>query len=277
MQKYDNVDKGNPHISVIMGVYNGERFLREAVNSILQQTYSNFEFIICNDCSNDGSSLILEEYRQLDKRIVVINNVKNLGLAASLNKCLEKSRGEYIARMDCDDIALPNRFEEQIKWMEKYKDVCAVGSSIEYINDKGLVYGRCAVQNEEFYELKDAVKASKLVHPSVMMRKESVVEVGGYTVNSLTTRAEDYDLWCKLCERGYVIANMPQILFHYREDDSNLVRRKYKYRVQEARLKFYWIRKANRPIGELYYALRPLLVGLIPMWAYKILHLRKKS
>ena len=261
-----------PKISVIMGVFNGEKFLGEAVDSILGQTYEDFEFIICNDCSKDGSMEILRKYEKLDSRIVLLENERNLGLAATLNKCLHIARGQWIARMDCDDRSLPNRFECQLAWLESHPEVCALGCAVEYIDDSGAIFGRSHMDQDQYFRLKDAVKCSALVHPSVMMRKTDVIAVGGYSVNSLTTRAEDYDLWCKLCENGAILANTAQILFQYREDESNIVKRKYQYRIQEARLKWHWICRAKSSVIQLVYAVKPLLVGLIPLGIYKKMH-----
>lgn len=272
--------KSYPVISVIMGVYNGEKFLGEAIESILTQTYGNFEFIICNDCSTDGSLEILRRYAKQDERIVILENTANLGLAATLNRCLQTARGQWIARMDCDDRALPDRFCYQLEWLQGHPNVSAVGSAVEFIDDQGQVFARMDRSEDTFFQLKDVVRYSVLVHPSVMMRKEDVLAVGGYSVNSLTTRAEDYDLWCKLCEKGTVVANMANLLFQYREDESNIVKRKYKYRIQEAKLKWHWICRAKCPKSQLMYALKPLLVGLIPLRLYRKLHrsnLEKKA
>ena len=274
MQNEYIAKQGNPVISVIMGVYNGERFLREAMDSILNQTYKNFEFIICNDCSTDGSGEILRQYAQRDQRIVLLENPTNLGLAATLNKCLSEAKGTFLARMDCDDRALPQRFEVQLKWLQDHPDVCALGTAVEYIDDNGRVFGRSLKKSFKCYGLEHAVLGSVVVHPSVMMRTAAVVAVGGYSVNPLTTRAEDYDLWCKLCENGGRIANTSEVLFQYREDESNIVRRKYVYRVQEFRLKWHWITRAKRPGIELLYAIKPLVVGLLPLRIYKVLHRR---
>ncbi len=270
------MEKNNtPTVSVIMGVYNGERFLKEAVDSVLNQTFTDFEFIICDDCSTDSSAEILRGYTQKDERIVLLRNEKNMGLAATLNNCLKVANGEFIARMDCDDRCLPTRFERQVEWLRRNEDVCAAGSGVEFIDDNGTVYGEKQIKEPERFTLKEVVRYSQLVHPSVMMRKDKLLAVGGYSSNILTTRAEDYDLWCKLCEKGETVGNIPETLFQYREDENNIVRRKYKYRVQEYRLKWYWIRRAKRPVTELRYAVKPLLVGLIPLSLYKKLHKRK--
>ncbi len=269
--------KNLPAISVIMGVYNGEKFLEEAICSVLSQTYEDFEFIICDDCSTDSSAQILQKFAESDSRIKLLKNDKNLGLAATLNRCIDAAQGEFLARMDCDDRCLPDRFKVQIDFLRKHPDVCAVGSDLEFIDDNGDVYGQKNIVTEERFNLADTVRFCRVFHPSVMMRKGAVQAVGGYSSNDLTTRAEDYDLWCKLCENGGIIANIPQVLFQYREDQNNIVRRKYKYRTQEARLKWYWIRRAKRPVPELRFAIKPLIVGLLPLGLYKKLRKIKNS
>lgn len=258
-------------ISVIMGVYNGERFLRESIDSVLNQTYSNFEFLICNDCSSDSSVDILEEYAALDSRIKIIHNKNNMGLAASLNRCIDMAQGEFLARMDCDDRCASNRFETQIEFLNCHKDVSVVGSNVYYMDDKGEVYGQSALDTG-YISFFDAVKYNPLVHPTVMMRTEAVKSVNRYTVNALTSRAEDFDLWCKMCEKGYRLCSLQEPLLYYREDMSNIVRRKYHCRIEEARLKYYWQRRANTPAKYLLYVVKPLLVGIIPLKVYRKLH-----
>ncbi len=263
-----------PVISVIMGVYNGERFLAEAVESILSQSYGDFEFIICNDCSTDASAEMLKAYAAADGRIVLLENEQNRGLAATLNRCIAVAKGEFIARMDCDDRALPERFAVQIQWLEQHPEADVLGTAVEYMDDNGDVYGAMSLDSLCVRSVTEVVRGSCVIHPTVMMRAEALRRVGGYTVNSLTTRAEDYDLWCKIVRDGGTIAVLPQILFRYREDQSNIVRRKYKYRIQEAKLKYRWIRQIGRT-ADLFYAVKPLLVGLLPLGLYKKLH--KKS
>lgn len=263
-----------PVISVIMGVYNGERFLAEAVESILSQSYGDFEFIICNDCSTDASAEMLRAYAAADSRIVLLENERNMGLAATLNRCLAVAKGEFIARMDCDDRALPERFTSQVQWMQQHPETDVLGTGAEYMDDNSLVYGRTSWDTVRVFTTADVVRGSCVMHPTVMMRAETLRRVDGYTVNQLTSRAEDYDLWCKIMSDGGTIAVLPQILFRYREDQSNIVRRKYKYRIQEARLKCRWIRQIGRA-ADLFYAVKPLLVGLLPLGLYKKLHRKR--
>lgn len=263
-----------PAISVLMGVYNGERFLGEAVESILNQTFADFEFIICNDCSTDASAEMLKAYAAADSRIVLLENERNMGLAATLNRCLTVARGAFVARMDCDDRSLPERFAFQQQFLTQHPEIDVLGTAAEYIDDNGQVYG-CAIRDAvRVFTMTDVVRGSCVMHPTVMMRTDALQRVGGYTVNKLTTRAEDYDLWCKIGSSGGQIAALSHILFQYREDQSNVVRRKYKYRIQEARLKYHWIRKIGR-FQDLPYAVKPLLVGLLPLQVYKRLHRKR--
>lgn len=263
-----------PQISVIMGVYNGERFLREAIESILNQSYSDFEFIICDDCSTDSTAKILYEFADMDTRVHIIQNRKNLGLAASLNKCIDKSRGVYLARMDCDDFSDPERLKIQVKYLDTHPDIAVIATSTYYMDDHGDVYAQRVWENEKKFNLGQVVKGTPFVHPTVMMRSTSIKKVGGYTVNSLTTRAEDYDLWCKLCESGEKLSVLQQKLFYYRED-NNISKRKIRYRLQEIQLKGKWIYKTKMPIYYYLYAIKPLLIGLIPLKIYKILHQKR--
>src|SRR6478609_8869067 len=126
----------NPKVSVIMSVYNGARYLKEAVDSILGQTFTDFEFLIVDDCSNDNSPHILKEYAEKDKRIRLIANEFNLGLTKNLNKMITESKGEYLARFDCDDVSLPNRFAAQVNYLDEHKNVALVSSWANSMNEQ---------------------------------------------------------------------------------------------------------------------------------------------
>jgi glycosyltransferase involved in cell wall biosynthesis len=125
----------NPKLSVIMSVHNGEKYLREAIESILNQTFTDFKFIIINDGSTDNSLAIIRSYD--DKRIRILNNGTNIGLTKSLNKALKQAKGKYIARQDADDVSLPDRFEAQLKYFVQYPEVALLGTSTYIINQEG--------------------------------------------------------------------------------------------------------------------------------------------
>src|SRR3990172_12530717 len=127
----------NPVITVLMSAYNAEKYLREAIESILNQTFKDFEFIIINDCSTDKTKKIIEEYANKDARIKLINNATNLGLTKSLNIGLKEARGEYVARLDADDVALPERLEKQYEFMNKNRDITLTGAWAEKIYEEG--------------------------------------------------------------------------------------------------------------------------------------------
>jgi len=209
----------SPVISVVMSVYNGERYLDEAIVSILEQTYKSFEFIIINDGSTDKSLEIIESYIKQDDRIVIINR-DNKGLIASLNEGIERSRGKYIARMDADDVSLHTRFEEQIKFMEKNEDVGICGSWVESFTDDYTKTLRFPTSDSMlktwlFFN-------TSFAHPTVFMRR-GLLKQYGLSYNKAFIGTEDYELWIRLSEYTK-FATIPKILLRYRVLESSVTR-----------------------------------------------------
>lgn len=196
-------------ISVIMPVYNGEKYLSEAIDSILNQTFSDFEFIIINDCSTDNTENIIKSYD--DKRIRYIKNEKNLGVAETLNKGLDMAQGEFIARMDADDISLPNRFEKQLMFMNKHKNIGVCGTWIEFFGEREGIFKNTI--NSEQAKV-DLLFNSCLAHPSVMIRKNILTQYDLY-YNPTYEQMEDYELWCRISHIAD-ISNIPYVLLKYR-------------------------------------------------------------
>jgi len=250
-----------PKVSVIMGVYNGAHRVERAVESIIRQTFDDFEFIICDDGSSDGTDVVLEKLSFQDNRIIILKNGKNLGLAQTLNNCLAVAKGEYIARMDDDDISHPTRFEEQVSFLDSHPEYAVVGTSCNLYDENG-VWGTSVVCGER--SKLDIFMGRSFAHPSVMMRKEAVLKVGGYTVSDITLRTEDYDLWCKLYFEGFKGYNLSNTLLDYYEGRDSYVKRKYRYRVDEYRLRKHWINKLELPVRYRIHIYRPLIVGLLP-------------
>ncbi len=203
-----------PSISVMMPVYNGERYLAPAVESILGQTVRDFEFLIIDDGSTDDSLKMLQDYAARDSRIVLTSR-ENKGHVVSLNEMLAAARGEFLARMDADDISLPARFEKQLRFLRNHEDILAVGTAQQWIDPKDRPLRR--FHPPEKHEEIDAAHLQKcegvICHPSVMMRRKPVVDCGGY--NETRFGAEDLDLWLRLAEIGR-LANLDEILIHYR-------------------------------------------------------------
>ena len=251
-------------ISVIMGVYNScPEYLELAIRSILNQSYSDFEFIICDDCSTNKEMLkMLSEYEGIDFRIKILRNSKNSGLAASLNHCLKYATGEYIARMDDDDISHLDRFERQVAFLNQNPDVSIVGTGINFIDDTGNAWGK--TYNVESPTNKSFLYGTPFTHPTVMIRKEAYQAVGGYKSDKHTKRTEDYDMFMRMYAKGYKGYNLQEILFDYRMDRSGYRKQKFKYRIDECIIKYRGFKLLGLfPEGTLY-LFKPIISGLIP-------------
>ncbi|MFY4818025.1 glycosyltransferase family 2 protein [Aliarcobacter butzleri] len=209
-----------PMVSVIMPVYNAEKYLDEAIESILNQTYKDFEFIIINDGSTDKSLEIIEKYKQQDERIVLISR-ENKGLIASLNEGIEKSRGKYIARMDADDISLSDRFYEQVKFLEKNIEIGVCGTWIEVFgeNRKSIIWKMPSNNDELKVRLLFSVT---FAHPSVMMKKE-LIEIFKLKYKKDFKDAEDYKFWLDFSKYTQ-FSNISKVLFRYRYLETSISR-----------------------------------------------------
>lgn len=261
-----------PKISVVMGVYNGAKWIETAIESVLNQTFTDFELIICDDGSTDNSIDIVQNFVAKDNRVKLLKNTKNLGLAPTLNKCLEAANGEYIARMDDDDVSHPNRFEIQVEFLDSHPEYAIVGTSRNMF-DNSSTWGKEVVDGER--TKLDIYLGRCFVHPSVMMRRKALNDVNGYTTSFETERTEDFDLWCKLYEKGYKGYNLKDILLDYYESRDSYRKRKYKYRVFEYRLKKKWRKRLGIPIKYCFFAYRPLIIGLIPTKLHIKYHKKK--
>ena len=199
-----------PLVSILMPVYNTAPYLKEAVDSILSQTFTDFELIVLNDCSPDNAEEILDPYN--DPRIVRYQGERNAGLANILNVGLDMARGKYIARMDSDDISLPNRLEVQVNFLKSHPDIDLVSVGMQLFGTKEDVWIR--EQNPEKVKI-NALFFSPVLHASSMWRKESF-EKQGLRFRQEMVPAEDYDLWTRALLAGLRLANMPDILYKYR-------------------------------------------------------------
>jgi glycosyltransferase involved in cell wall biosynthesis len=204
----------SPRISVAMSVYNSEAFLTEAIESILAQSFADFEFLILNDGSSDGSGAIIERFAASDSRIIAINR-ENRGLISSINELLDAARAPYLARMDSDDIAESERFAQQIAFLDSHPDHGVVGSwSRDMAADGSLLPAVGPDQPIDHDALAANIMVrSPLCHPSVMMRTAEVRAAGGY--RRAYRHCEDYDLWLRLVDRTKM-ANIPKRLLRYR-------------------------------------------------------------
>lgn len=199
----------NPKVTVLMSVYNGEKYLGEAIDSIVQQTFTDFEFIIINDGSTDGTIQILKSYN--DPRIVVINQF-NAGLTKSLNKGIDLARGKYIARMDSDDISLPERLKKQVDFMETNAEVGVCGTWVSAFKPDCSVVWRYPVEPEIIRSF--LLFWVPLAHPSVIFRRSLLVEKKLFYSEEFIY-AQDYEFWHR-CAENSPLANLPEVLLKYR-------------------------------------------------------------
>ncbi len=204
----------NPAISVVMAVYNGERYLAEAVDSILNQTFSDFEFIIIDDASQDNTPAILEKYH--DSRIVRLKNDTNAGLSASLNHGIEVARGSYVARMDADDISHPERLDRQYNRLVVDPELDVLGTAYVEITNQGLIIEEASPPTTHSLIVWNLLLHNVMAHPSIMMRRDAVLTIGGY--NPAFRLSQDYELWTRLALKGR-FANLPERLLKHRVPD----------------------------------------------------------
>jgi glycosyltransferase involved in cell wall biosynthesis len=201
-------------VTVLMPVYNAERFLKQAVQSVLSQTFTDFELLIINDGSTDASVSIIQSFD--DPRIRLVHNEKNIGVIGTLNKGLALAKGQYIARMDADDCCLPIRLEKQIRYLGRNSEVAVLATHIIQVNahDEELGHWDDDIQNTKPYQIfKTLAKTNCIAHPTVMMRTE-IVRSYGYHENQ--KGSEDWDLWMRLVSDGYRIDKLPEFLLKYR-------------------------------------------------------------
>lgn len=208
-----------PQVSVLMPVYNGERYLAEAVSSILAQSFQDFELLIMNDGSTDRTAVVLNEFL-VDPRVRLITNPKNLGLIASLNIGLGACRAPLIARMDADDIAMPDRLQKQCQRMTEEPGLGVLGGQVQVIDEYGGPIGRFEYPLDDTSIRKCLEHTSPFAHPAAMIRADLLRQVGGYRV--FYKHCEDFDLWLRLAEIT-CMANLDDVLLRYRQHGQNIV------------------------------------------------------
>ena len=209
-------------ISVIMGIYNCEEYLEEAIQCILDQTYTDWELIMCDDGSSDQTYSIAEKYEKLyPNKIRLLKNIENKGLNYTLNRCLQVATGDYIARMDGDDRCSADRFEKEVAVLDNRNDIS------------------CGSKSRQECSISPAAS---------MVRKEAFEKVDGYTVDQRLLRVEDYHLWMKMYAEGYKGYNIQEPLYQMRDDKNAFSRRTFKYRINETYVKILIIKNFGLPV-----------------------------
>ena len=249
-------------VSIIMATYNCEDTLRKSIDSILAQTFKDWEFIICDDGSTDNTYQVLSLYADKDSRIRIIKNDSSKGLAYSLNRCIKESKGDIIARQDADDASDTARFEIQYEFVKRNPEYTIVGTCWYNCTQDGQ---KTPVDVPSEPTALDQVKGGLYMHPSWMMRKEQIEKVGLYTVNKYTLRSQDYHLVMKVLGVGMKLYNMPERLYYYTVDDNTMKRSLSWPRVKG----LMWIRwdayrRNHLPLWCYIYVFKPLIANLLP-------------
>lgn len=257
-------------VSVIMGIYNCASTLEEAINSIVNQTFADWELIMCDDGPQDNTLEVALDFKgKYPSKIVVLKNEKNLGLNATLNKCLAIAKGEYIARMDGDDICAPERFAEELAVLQNEPDISIVSTDMSYFDESGT-WGK--ICHPIYPQGIDFLYETPFCHAPCMVRKEAYNAVNGYTVDKKLLRVEDYHLWMKMYKAGYRGKNIGKVLYSMRDDRNAYSRRKFRYRLNSAYVICLTVKELKLPVWGYARALRPIIVGLLPDFLYDKLH-----
>ena len=262
-------------VSVLMGIYNCQDTLSKAIESILTQSYPNWELILLDDGSQDSTYQIADEYRKkYSDRIVLLKHETNQGLNVTLNHCFQASKGELIARQDGDDVSLPERFEKQVEYLENHP-ACAFVSCGMYISNGETRVG-VRIENRVRPTKKDVFISNQFHHATIMIRREALEAVGAYSEDRRLLRVEDYNLYTKLYAAGFYGENMQDIYYEVLENDDTYHRRKFRYRLNRAYAAFLAADMLGLPKWYKIFAVRGVLVGLLPGFLYKYLHTIKK-
>ena len=253
-----------PLISVLMGAYYHKQsvdLLQRSIVSILKQSYSDFEFLICDDGSTKEAIQLIDKFARNDQRIRLIRPGAKYNLAEKLNVCLAQSKGRLIARMDDDDYSNPYRIEKQTACLREHPEIDFIGSNISIWNGK-MFTGKSMFP--EYPEVKDFLFRQPFAHPSMMFRKEALLAVDGYSEKPYCVLCEDYDLLLRLYAAGYKGMNQQEILLDYTVLETVHNKRKMRHRWNEAVTRYIRFRELGLLPENLLYVLKPLAVGMLP-------------
>lgn len=250
----------NDKISILMGAYNGETTLPAAIESIIGQTYLNWEMIICDDASKDSTWNIILEYSKKDPRIKPLQNSKNLGLAATLNKCLEHATGEFIARQDADDTSESIRLEKQIDYLKAHPEIDVLSSNAFLCDENGKIWGSRISLNP--IKKSDWAKGSQIIHACVMMRIAILKKANGY--DPLALRVEDYDLWMRIMAIGGNIQTLPLKLYTIQWSFKDYRRKKRMDRLRETKYKLKGMMLNRLPLWSYIFVIKSFILILVP-------------
>ena len=269
----DKIDK--PLVSVLMPIYNCEHTLEAAIDSIIMQTYSNWELIVCNDCSTDKSYAILHQYKKrLKDKMIILKNRTNSRIAYTLNHCLQYAQGEYIARMDGDDLSIPDRLEKQVCFLMTHPEYDLVGSQMISFDATGDKEIRGV---KEIPQKSDMKKNTPFCHATILCHSYVYKKLDGYTVSDKIIQCEDVDLWFRFFEKGFKGYNIQEPLYKVREDREAYKRRTFKHSWQASIVLFNGFRRLDFPFSSYIFVLKPIISCFIPDGLKKYIRNRKRD
>lgn len=251
-----------PKVSIIMGAFNCAESIPLAIQSLQCQDFTDWELLICDDCSTDRTYEVVSEISMKDSRIILMRNEKNSRLAYSLNRCLKHSRGKYIARMDADDICYPDRLSVQINFLDNHPEYSVVGGGVLLYDESGEYE---TLFNPEIPTVDYMYRHVPFFHPTIMMRREVYESLGGYIVAKRTKRGQDLDLWFRFFAKGYKGYNLQKVVLKYHDSLSD-VKKKNSLSVAWGftQTMFLGFRLNKFPLLKYVWVLKPLVLVFFP-------------
>lgn len=260
----------NEKISVIMSVYNCEKTISKAIDSILNQTYTDWVMIICDDASTDNTYEIINEYKNsYPDKFIIIKNESNMKLPYSLNRCLEHVETDFIARMDGDDWSHPQRFEKQIEFLKKHPEIDLVGTGVAVSDGEKKIGSITKIPSPTKQTM---TYQNAFSHATIMTYKRIYDQLGGYSLDKSVLRVEDVDLWCRFLSAGFKGYNLQDELYCILEDRAAVKRRTLSARINEAKTKSNGYKKMG---FSGFVCIKPyfgILKAFIPFTIYKAIH-----
>lgn len=266
-----------PRVSVIMGTYNCRGTIEAALDSLVAQTFEEWELIVCDDASTDGTyEYLTSAITSHNITAILLRNATNRGLHYSLNRCLAEADGDYIARMDGDDLCEPHRLELQVKFLDEHPELHVVGTGMRRFDESGR---KDALSLDPAPSARSLRRGVPFAHATIMMRKSAYSALGGYKVAARTRRCEDYEMWFRFYELGFQGANIAEPLYLVREDESAVRRRTFQSRIELLVVTYEGYNRLGFPAPWYGYPLILALKGLVPPRAallYRRLQARKR-
>jgi len=242
-----NYIKKIPKVSIITAFLNGEAFLDQSIESILNQSFTDFEFIIIDDCSKDNSESIVKKYMEKDNRIIYIKNKERMDKVYNLNLGIDVAQADIIAIFDGDDVSEKNRIEKQYNFLINNPEISIVGSFVKIIDENGVIIDERTKPTNTEEIFKNAIVYSPLLQPSVMYRKDVIKKIGGY--REKFRHGQDMDLWLRVVYSGYKVTNIPEYLLKYRYHKNSTAHTSVKNAIGDYKMRKDAIKNFNIKIG----------------------------